>query len=268
MTGAISTIKRGGARFYVDPSDGRIKVPGVTGIVDQLPKGFLRYWAVKVTAEAAVKTEDVWLPLARRDPPAAVDYLKAVHRRQASDAANVGSMAHDLFERAARGEAINPRYVHADVRHHLRWFMEFLDEVQPVFHHLEETVWSDQNQYAGSFDAIATVGGERVVLDWKTSKDVYASVALQLSAYRYADRIILAATGDSIPMPELSGGAVLHVRPEGWKLVPVACGPDVYRKFLALRQVFDWESEMQRGVIGRPIARGGATETGTERRAA
>ncbi|MCM2391726.1 PD-(D/E)XK nuclease family protein [Streptomyces albipurpureus] len=263
----VSTIKRGDSRFYIDPGDAHIKVPGVTTVVDQLPKSFLKFWAVKVTAEAAVKNEDVWLPLARRDPQGAIDYLKRAHLRQSGDAAHVGSMAHDLFERAARGDTINPRHVHADVKQHLRWFLEFLDEVQPKFLHLEETVWSDEHRYAGSFDAIADVDGERVVIDWKTSRDVYASVALQLSAYRYADRIIQASDGEPLTMPELAGGAVLHVRPEGWKLVPVQCDDEVFRKFLALREVFDWETDMQRGVVGRPIARGGSQETGTERRA-
>ncbi|MEW1551374.1 hypothetical protein [Streptomyces tsukubensis] len=264
----ISTLKRGTSRFYVHPDDGRIKVPGVTSVVDQLPKTFLRFWAVKLTAEACVQNKDVWLPLAERDPVGAVDYLKRVHLRQTSDAAKLGSMAHDLFERAARGETINPRHVHTSVASHLRWFVEFLDQVQPEFLHLEETVWSDEHQYAGSFDAIAVIDGERVLLDWKTSASVYASVALQLSAYRYADRIIRASDGEHLPMPTLAGGAVLHVRPEGWKLVPVTCDRNVFSKFLALREVFDWETEMQRDVIGRPVVSGGALETGTERRAA
>lgn len=264
----VRTLKRGGSRFYINPDDAKIKVPGVTSVVDQLPKSFLKFWAVKITAEACVENRDVWLPLAERDPQGAVDYLKGVHRRHSKQATDLGSAVHDLFERAARGDTINPRHVHADVKPHLRWFMEFLDQVQPEFLHLEETVWSDKHQFAGSFDAIAKVDGEAVVLDWKTSRDVYASVALQLSAYRHADRIILAQSGESIDVPDLAGGAVLHVRPEGWKLVPVTCDESVFRKFLALRQVFDWESDMQKGVVGKPIASGGEQQTGTQRRAA
>lgn len=266
--GGVNTIKRGGSRFYIDPTDGAIKVPGVTSVVGMEPKPFLKYWAVKLTAEACVKNADVWIPLAERDEKGAIDYLKGVHRRVSGDAATLGSMAHDLFERAARGEVINPRHVHADVKPHLKWFMAFLDEVQPEFLYLEETVWSDTHEYAGSFDAIAKVDGETVILDWKTSKDVYASVALQLSAYRYAERIILAETGESVDVPEMTGGAVLHVRPEGWKFVPVQCDEDVYAKFLALRAVFEWEGSQSKGVVGRAIARGGEMETGTQRRAA
>ncbi|MFJ4768473.1 hypothetical protein ACIP88_05050 [Streptomyces uncialis] len=264
----VSTLKRGGSRFYVDPDDGRIKVPGVTSVCDMTPKDFLKYWAVKITAETAVEQVDTVVRLAERDPAGAVDYLKGAHRRQSSAAAGLGSAAHDLFERLARGEEVRDRHVHMDVKHHVRWFREFLDEVQPEFLHLEETVWSDTHLYAGSFDAIARVDGEIVVIDWKTSKAVYDSVALQLSAYRYADRIILAADGSSVPVPAITAGAALHVRPDGWSLVPVECGPTVFQAFTHLRAVFDWEKDGKRGVIGRPVAGGGSAETGTQRRAA
>jgi hypothetical protein len=264
----VSTIKRGGSRFYVNPDDARIKVPGVTSVVGMLPKDFLTYWAAKESAEAAVTNWDIVSKLVQRDPAGAVDYLKGAHRRKSKAASDLGSAAHDMFERQARGDYINPRHVHVDIKPHVRWFDEFLQTIQPEFLHLEETVWSDAHQYAGSFDAIARVDGEIVVLDWKTSKAVYDSVALQLSAYRYADRIIRSEDGESVDVPAMHGGAVLHVRPEGWQFVPVECGEAVYGAFLALREVFDWEADGKKKVVGKPIASGGEVQTGTQRRAA
>ncbi|GAA3018482.1 hypothetical protein [Streptomyces fulvorobeus] len=264
----VDTIKRGGSRFYVDPDDGRIKVPGVTGIVGMAPKDFLTYWNAKLVAETAVEHRDTVLKLAEKDPAGAVDYLKGAPRRYTKVASDLGSAAHDMFERQARGDTINPRHIHADIKPHVRWFDEFLQQIQPEFLHLEETVWSDAHQYAGSFDAIARIEGEVVMIDWKTSKAVYDSVALQLAAYRYADRIILAETRESIPLPAMTGGAVLHVRPEGWALHPMTCDEEVFAAFLHLRGVFDWEREGKKGVVGRPIAKGGEVATGTQRRAA
>jgi menaquinone-dependent protoporphyrinogen IX oxidase len=265
----VSTIKRGGSRFYIDPTDGRVKVPGVTSIVSMLPKEYLTFWAAKEAAEAAVNNWDIVSELAQRDPQGAIDYLKNAHRRKSHAAADLGSGAHDIFERMARGERVNLRHVHADLKPFVRWFQEFLDQVQPRFLYLEETVWSDAFGYAGSFDAVAEIDGEIVGIDWKTSKAVYESVALQLSAYRFADRIILAETGESVPMPQWSGGAVLHVRAEGWQLVKVACGPDVFEHFKSLRHTFEWEAETKKGVVGKPpVAFGGALVTGTQRRAA
>lgn len=264
----VSTIKRGDSRFYVDPDDGSIKVPGVTSVGSMLPKDFLTFWAAKEAAEAAVTNWDIVSELVKRDPKGATDYLKSAHRRKSKAAADLGSAAHDYFERLARGETVNDRHIHVDVKQHVRWFREFLQEVQPEFLFLEETVWSDTHKYAGSFDAIARVDGEVVILDWKTSKSIYDSVALQLSAYRYADRIILAESGESVPVPEIVGGGALHVRPEGWALHPVQCDEEVFATFQHLRGVFDWEKGGKKGVIGKPIASGGEFVTGTQRRAA
>lgn len=264
----VSTIKRGGSRFYIDPDDGAIKVPGVTSVVGQLPKDFLTFWAAKESATAAVENWDIVSQLVQRDPAGAIDYLKNAHRRKSRAATDLGSAAHDYFERLARGEVVNDRHVHIDVKPHVRWFREFLAEIQPEFLYLEETVWSDAHRYAGSFDAIARVDGEIVVLDWKTSKAVYDSVALQLSAYRYADRIILADGSGVVDVPEMAGGAVLHVRPEGWQFVPVKCDRTVFASFLNLRGTFDWETEGKKRVVGKPIASGGELVTGTQRRAA
>jgi hypothetical protein len=264
----VATLKRGGSRFYIDPEDGAIKVPGVTSVGNMLPKDFLTFWAAKESAEAAVENWDIVSELIKRDPAGATDYLKNAHRRKSKAASDLGSAAHDLFERLARGEMINDRHVHVDVKPHVRWFREFLAEVQPRFLYLEETVWSDAHHYAGSFDAIAEVDGEVVVLDWKTSARVYDSVALQLSAYRYADRIILAESGESVDVPPMAGGAVLHVRPEGWQLVPVKCDEEIYAHFLSLRHTFEWETATKKRVVGKPIASGGEFVTGTQRRAA
>jgi hypothetical protein len=264
----VSTIKRGGSRFYVDPADGAVKVPGVTSVDSMLPQQYLMFWAAKEAAEAAVTNWDIVSELIKRDPAGAVDYLKGAHRRKSKAASDLGSAAHDIFERLARGETVNDRHVHMDIKPHARWFRAFLDEVQPEFLYLEETVWSDTHQYAGSFDAIARVDGEIVILDWKTSKAIYDSVALQLSAYRHADRIILADSGESVSLPAITAGGALHVRDKGWALYPVDCGPAVFEEFLALRRTFDWESTGKKHVIGKPIASGGELVTGTQRRAA
>jgi len=52
-TPSVQTIKRGGSRFYVHP-DTAAKVPGVTSIVGNLPKPFLKFWGEKLVAEEAV----------------------------------------------------------------------------------------------------------------------------------------------------------------------------------------------------------------------
>jgi hypothetical protein len=251
-TPKINTISRGGSRFYVDPSTGDT-VPGVTSILNMLPKPFLQGWAAKVVAEFAVDNMSEFSGLVMKgERQAAVDVLKGAPRRFTAGAASIGSEAHDVFEKRAKGE--DPGRLHPEIAVFDRHFCEFLDEMQPEFLFLEETVFNQTVEYAGSFDAMMSIQGERVVADWKTTRSgVHAEVALQLAAYRHAE-YILRPDGSKVPIPALEGGAVLHVRPEGWSLVPVACGVEQFEIFTHLRKVFDWDTGMNKNVIGQQIA--------------
>ena len=265
-TPKVSTIKRGGARFYVNPDDGAIKVPGVTSIVGMLPKEFLRYWAAKMVAEEAVADPGTLVNMVLRDPSAAIDHLKKAPDRNTRKAADVGTAAHDLFEKLAKNQPIGR--VHPDLEPFVRHFSEFLDKAQPEYHFMEETVWSDKHEYAGSFDAYATIQGERVWIDNKTTRSgIHEEVGVQLAAYRFADSIIR-QDGGRIPMPKADGGAVLHIRPEGWKLVPVRCDEDMFDVFLHLREIFRYEKEIKGTIVGREIFSGPeeGIETGPKRR--
>lgn len=274
---SVRTIRRGGSRFYVDPRDEHRKVPGVTSVVGMLPKPFLTFWAAKLTAEAAVDNMTAVASIAERDREGAVDYLKNSHRRYTKSRADVGSMAHDAFERIMRGE--NVGRVHPDIREHVRHFSEFMTMVNPELLRAEDVAWNEEHEYAGSFDAILRVwldedgrptpdrSGEphTVLTDWKTSKDTYPDVALQLAAYA-ACPVVIDANGNESSMPVLDGAAVLHVTEQQWSWKPVDIGDQVFDHFLALRSVFSWEREVSKRVIGKPLVSGGRLVTGTERR--
>ncbi|MFD9904801.1 hypothetical protein [Streptomyces sp. NPDC059063] len=244
-----------------------------------LPKPFLMHWAAKMTAELAVDSLPFVQQMAERDRQGAVDYLKGASRRYTKVRADVGSRAHDLFERMIRGERVG--HVHPDLEPYRDRFAEFLEVVNPRLERAEDVAWSDAHEYAGSFDAVLTVwldasgkptpdrSGTPVLLmaDWKTSRDTYPDVALQMSAYAHADRII-APDGTSEPMPEFDGAAVLHITPDGWAFKPVRIDGDVFAFFLALRRVFTWDRQESKTVIGRAIAKSaGKVITGTQRRA-
>jgi hypothetical protein len=266
-TPKVSTIKRGGARFYVNPDDATVKYPGVTSILGMLPKDFLRYWASKMVAECAVEELGTVVQMTLRDPAAAIDHLKKAPDRNTRKAADIGTAAHDLFELMARGKPIGR--VHPDLEPFVRHFDEYLRVVKPEYHFLEETVWSDKHQYAGSFDAFATIDGEKVWVDNKTTRSgIHEEVGLQLAAYGNADSIIR-QDGGRVPMPESDGGVVLHIRPEGWQLVPVRADREMFDVFLHLREVFRYEKEIKSTVVGRAAYSGPADAdepTGPKRR--
>ncbi|MER5886824.1 hypothetical protein ABT160_23620 [Streptomyces sp. NPDC001941] len=267
----IATIKRGGSRLYVSPTDPGVKYPGVTSVVGMLPKGFLSFWSAKLVAEEAVVNLPHVLGIAMRDQDAAVDYLKRTPSRFTAKAADLGSDAHDLMERMARGEDV--RRTHPDLEPHRQNFAEFLDRYQPEFLSLEQVAWSDTHRYAGSYDWIARIvidGVPEIVMgDNKTTRSgIHEDVAIQLAAYRFADRYMDGATGEEVTTvkpSDITGAAVFHSRPEGWRFTPVRADEEVFGVFRTLRQVFDWDREMKKTVIGDDL-HNTQVVTGTERR--
>lgn len=262
-TPKINTIKREGSRLYVHPGTSE-KVPGVTSVLNMLPKPFLKFWASKVTAETAVENLGSIVSIAMNDPAGAVDYLKRAPDRFTANAAGNGTEVHDLYERLAKGEDVNERRLHPDLKPYLQHFREFEAEFEPEFVFLEETVWSEKHGYAGSFDFMAWIndpdaeGGRVLVIgDWKTTRSgVHEEVALQLAAYKHAD-FILKADGEEVPIPaEIEAGVVVHARPEGWQVVPARIDEEVFENFLTLRRVFDWDRNVKKTVLGDPVQAG------------
>jgi hypothetical protein len=257
----IPTFYRGGSRFYVHPASGA-KVPGVTSVLNMLPKPFLKAWAAKVVAESAVAmAEDGTLaPMVARDPSGTIDYLKRAPGRSTQGSADVGTAAHGIFEALSKGETLGR--LTPELQVYADHFRDYLDTIQPEYHRLEDTVWSETHGYAGSFDAYATIQGEKVWLDNKTTKSgVHAEVALQLSAYAHADYLLDGETGETLLQPQGTRGGIVHVRPEGWAFYEVPIGEDVFEHFLNLRKVFTWDTEASKGVVGRPVAKGSGVKS-------
>lgn len=276
---SIRTLYRGGSRFYLNPDKPEVKHPGVTSVIGMLPKPFLAPWNASMTATLAVDSIDFIARMAENDREGAITYLKGAARRYTTIRANVGSAAHDLFERMIRGEVIGN--VHPDMTGYRAMFEEFLTDVNPELVRAEDVCWSDSHSYAGSFDAILRVWFDDegnitpdrsgtphlLIVDWKTSKATYADVALQMAAYANAD-VMIDADGVETPMPEFDGAAVLHILPDMWEFKPVRIHDDVFQHFLNLRKVFEWDRDVSKTVLGKPIA--GSKKrlvTGTERRA-
>jgi hypothetical protein len=281
LMGKVRTVFRGGSRFYVHPTDREIVHPGVTSVIGMLPKqNFLGPWNAKMTAQLAVESIEFIQDMAARDREGAVQYLSGAARRYTKIRADVGSEAHDLFERIMRGEYVGR--VRSDLQPYVDHFREFLEAVNPEFVRAEDVAWSDTYGYAGSFDVWLYVwldengyptpdrSGTKCLImgDWKTGKNTYPDVALQLAAYMRADFVMNGETGEVEPMPEFDGAAVLHITDETWAFKPVVTNDDVFAQFLHLRSTFDWDRDTSRKVIGKPIARkAGKLVTGTQRRA-
>jgi hypothetical protein len=252
-TPTVQTVKRSGSRFYVHPTT-NAKVPGVTSITGNLPKPFLQYWGQKLVAEEAVDNlGSITQLMVAGNRDAAIDMLKRAPQRSTGNAAQTGTEVHGLAERLNRGEDLGQ--VHPDFEPWINQYRNFLEDWQPEFLEVESTVWSDTYGYAGTLDGICRIDGDLLLWDLKTGKGVYPEVGLQLSAYAHAD-YILAPDGDQREIPDVTYGAVLHLRPDHYELRPVRIDEeDVFATFRSLIHVTEWVQEIHKTVLGAPLTK-------------
>ena len=262
-TPKIPTFHKGGSRYYIHP-DTKDKVPGVTSVLNMLPKPFLKPWAAKEVATSAVRSLDGsgpdWLtPMIQDDPAGAIDYLKKAPDRNTRKAADTGTAAHGFFESMIWGEKLGP--LTSELQPFADQYADLLEKVQPVPLRTEDTVWSEKHGYAGSFDLLAEIQGTRCWVDNKTTRSgVHAEVALQLAAYRFADYVLDGTTNETLGQPKAEVGLVFHIRPEGWKVFEVPITEEVFSYFLALRKTFNWDAQIAKSIAKSATAGGDAYE--------
>jgi hypothetical protein len=223
--------------------------PSVTAVLKGgVPAPFLVRWAAKAAAEYAIANLDrlQLLPAGQ-----AVREVKQAPWATRDAAADRGDLVHAAVEAQATGR---PR---PDLPEHARPFLaafdRFLAERRPVFLAAEQTVYSRRYGYAGTFDALATLPGLGVVLlDVKTGHRVYPEACLQLAAYAAADFLGHPDGTTELPLPAIDAGAVLHLRPGGYRLLQVPIGAAVLEAFLAALAVFRFATDLAPTLLPTP----------------
>ncbi|NUS86355.1 MAG: hypothetical protein HOY75_27440 [Streptomyces sp.] len=272
------------------PSQGwyRDKVTGtklrrVTTILNQgMPKEALVFWAGNITAETAMDNLPylVRASLFPDQRTEAYDWLRRAHTRKKDARAEIGGAVHDVIEAHVLGEPIPAALMDdEEIRPYLEHFLRFVAEWQVTFEASEMTVGNYTDEYAGKLDYVlkspliaAAVGAPAdmaILGDTKTGgeldvKGVYPEAGLQMSAYRAAE-VGWLRDGTRIPLPPMhTTGVVLHLRPEGYRLIPIDCGPEVYAGFLHVKAVAEFQTGTAKSVVGEALT----LPTITEERAA
>lgn len=165
-------------------------------------------------------------------------------------------------------------------------FDDWLQRFTPSYQATEVVVYHPTYGYAGCSDAFLTVDGVRLIVDYKTSREgfdkqgraktPYPEAALQLAAYRYAEfaavwrprriekfrrRYYLLSEAERViaaPVPEVDGGAVIHLTPDHCEIFPVRCDERVHESFLFVQEASRWVNTISKDVIGMPMVPGGA----------
>lgn len=248
FTAPIRRVETARGHHYVDADKNR--VPGSTTILGAgMPKPALINWAGNATADAAINR---WDELSELPPAQRLKELQGARYAEKDKAAKRGTEVHAFAEQLIKGEAIEvPEELHGYVEAYAKFLDAF--KVTPVL--VEFGVASYKHGYAGTADLVADLviprlGKKRLLMDVKTTRSgIFAEAALQMASYRYADVII----GDpEEPMIEVDGCAGIHVRGDGADLVPITADESVFRSFLYVKQVAEFE-KIGRDLIGAPI---------------
>jgi hypothetical protein len=240
--------------------DGRV-IPGVTKVIGKATeKPGLAYaaareaalWAAHHLGALDAMGRDRWV-LAARD----------AHREVWNASAERGHRIHRAALQLVGGQAITPKdpdtgepWPEDEMRsaYHLarfmdEWHVEPLAAERPVFH--ERDLW------AGTVDLVAQLrGGDTWVLDYKTGSGVYPEHALQLATYRHATHLQAEGVAGGVvdlPMIPTDRCAVVHVRPDGYKLIPTRSDEGLYDVFRHMLPVAEWAGEKPAQSVFAPI---------------
>ena len=231
-------------------------IPSVTTILRVVDKsGPLVGWAKRETAACAVRNLDMLVRMRETGgDAAATDWLKKIPDYQRDTAADVGSRIHALAEQINRG--LDPA-VSADEAPFIDAYRAFLASFRPRFLAAEEMVVSLRHQYAGTLDCLAVIDGETWLLDIKTGTGLYAETGLQLAGYASADFIGRPGTPKRFRLPRPTRFGVIHVRPEGARLVEYDVDRGTFAAFLEARRLYAWQQGPAKTAVGAVVTASG-----------
>lgn len=244
------TYRRNYGRGHGYFLDGNKVIGVTTAIKGGLPAPALVGWAGRTVAETAAAELDFITEMKERSGEAAVvTYLKESPWRDRDAAARRGTEVHGYAEQLIAGVDVD---VPEELQGHVQAYADWLNAWEPDPHVVEGVVLNRKRRYMGTLDLIADIGGERWLLDVKTTRSgVFAETVLQLAAYRYAEAY-LTADGAEKPMPAVDRTGVIWVRADGADLIPVDTDQTVFRQFLYCLETAR-NSDQLKDRIGAPI---------------
>ncbi len=271
-------IPRPSQGWYRDPETGA-KLRRVTTILGQgYPKPELMFWSANLTAADAFATLPTLVAASLRPEKkeAAYDWLRKGHIRKKEERGDIGTAAHELVEAHVLGTPLPEELLAApEMAPYLDGFLRFVEEWQVTFEASEMTVGNFTEGYAGKLDylfrspkvaaALKVPASTLFIGDTKTGgeldeKGVYPEAGLQMAAYRRAE-VGWLRDASKIPLPHVHDvGIVLHLRPEGYRVMPLKCGDDVFNAFLYVQQVAEFKRVLSKSVVGEALALPAAPE--------
>lgn len=258
---AMTSNDSWGGRVYTHPITGE-EFRSVTTILGAANKPQLNNWIIKQISTYAVENLEL---LSKMDPTQAIELVKASRYATSKEAADIGTAAHDIIENLAVGNSV---IVPPEGAYVSKMWTELNEEFEIQTLYAEATLINRTVGYAGSADLMVLIrrrgvdprtGQEypwkRAIVDAKSGKSIYDSVALQLVAYAKSEQILL-PSGEEISMPPIQETYALHVRPRSWALIPMRYDRQTWEAFQGHVVVDRWISRESRTAVGRAINAG------------
>lgn len=187
-------------------------VPGVTTVLNVLAKPELDIWYGKV---GLTKAEQI-----------------------KNEAAEFGTKVHSVLEAICTGQKIAQR--DDKLTTVANNFEAWADRNIKEWLAFEKAVYHDTEMYAGTADAWAILKtGERVLIDFKTSKKVRDEYYLQVCAYLCATRV----ESNAVDLRSIEGARILHLDHQTlhWECV-TANSAHLFPVFQACLEIYRWRN--------------------------
>jgi hypothetical protein len=249
MTRTLSKPAARGLKFTTGNHQYRLDgkpIPGVTTILGCLDKPAIPKWAAKTVAQYVAENPDAIETLRTLGEGGMVKALADVPWKKRDDAGTRGTTIHDIAERLLLDEDVDvPDELVPVAENLLRFFDDWC--IEPVL--LEQAVASRTYWYAGTLDLIAKyrrpdTGTTGVgIWDYKSGKAIYPEAAMQMAAYAGAE--FYGLDGEELPLPEVDAAFGVHSRSDGYDVIPLKFGPDVFDEWLTIRRTYDVVKRMR-----------------------
>jgi len=232
--------------------------PSVTTILGLVDKPALIQWAADRTLDWAI--ENVSL-LFVKDEEGAKRWGRYRWADARDERAEVGTGIHETIESIHTGGWNYPALDDEQQRIMKQW--EKLNERYIITPHLSEfTVWGglrlDNGHWAGTGDGLWDITDtqtgivyENVVIDLKTSKNIWPEHWLQLSALRHADVVMRKKDdGEWVEdvLPEGDGTAIIHLREDKFQVL-IETDKELldlqYEQFMSYRSVWHYKKAVE-----------------------
>ena len=220
------------ARYYPVPLDPiephkTIEVPSVTTITGCAAKYGLLYFYAKHGLKR----------VGNRSYPAAEDIAR--------EASAIGTGVHDYILDRSKGK--KPKVASKYARP-VANYEKFRKVFKPKTLLADAMVYSLKHGYAGTLDEVAEIGDKQVLIDWKTSKELYPDYKMQVEAY-YRAIIEMLTTDVTVALPAVHELWLVQLDKEkefDEKKHVLKFEPNIerFKAFLGLRSYFYWNKQL------------------------